>query len=245
MNEPSNRSAKNGFQRRWSLVAQIGAHIVNGPRSIMFETDPEGLQEWMEAVIRLTRITLAPPEIAHRSVWRLPRCMGEDQDGITLLRSCIWEKQIDIERCKTGWIGMPSVRINYQSLTTKEVVIVDDLVRQIDQAIKEFPFAVEGFGQTVEALQPSAEGNVEPAERWQSRTLVRATRFQGLKLNWQYEKLKPTELDSVWNELWDAIPTLSTTGSRPEGSGFVEKFEIEPSKYLQILSLSSSQADPS
>jgi hypothetical protein len=229
LSNPDQKFGKNKFVETFSKITEIATLLLGGPRSVMLPDDPTGLDFWLEPVIRLKANSLRTQTAESMAVYAPPHCIKHDTKSLVLLRHGTWEMGKDRDQCRKGGCAWPSFVVALKPLNASEVSTFDKLISDLDRSLSSLPFAVEGLDLAgpsgFKPLPPNAEIAPDPIRC----ELSRGTRFGYFELHWS---AGTSTVDTCWRALWDACHNLARTPNEIPHSQFVEKYDIDPGKYV-------------
>lgn len=215
---------------RFSTISNIASQYLDGPRSVMLPHDPNGLEFWLEPVIR-SHLNCPTDGVAKSLiVYAVPNCVERHQDSPILLRHADWEAGKDRGLCRMGSIDSPTVTIGYTALTADQVLTVDMSMHKLDQSFQLFSFPVEGLDLASPSGIKAVQKHVVIAPRLVHYKVCRITRFCYIELRWQPNETAPSHLDQCFQSLFDLL--IGMIGTECD---VVEKYDIDPKDYGRLI----------
>jgi hypothetical protein len=231
MSETNNKRHATTFFARFARIARVARYYLSGPRSAMLPGDPIGSEFWLEPIVRLT-IDRGPNEDTKSwLVLSVPNCLERDKQSPVLVRQARWNSVADKETCRQGNLDLPSVAIVYKALSTDQITLIDQLLRNLDKSLVTFSFVVEGLeflGSSGFTPLPEDAVIMPPSIHYK---LARTTRLYYVEFHWQLDQ-DNSPMATCCEQLVGTLNSIMEMPSDTPEIQVIEKYDIDP-KTLQ------------
>lgn len=215
-------------------LIEIVHHLRAGPRAIWPNPDKDA--EWLESFVKLSQTTInVDGALEAVSIYVVPAIISPAK-SMPVIRHLAWDRQADRERCKTGNVAWPAIKIEYFSLDAEDLAPLDLATRDLQNSMSEFPTQVSGLNLDRMYPDPSVEPKVifapprdttPPFVRWVQLGMSTSA----IQIDF-WERDAPA-IDAAWLSLWQILQSKCQEKRRI--AGVKEKYTISPAAYAQAL----------
>jgi len=193
-----------------SRFVEIAELSIQGPRSIMFPDDPDGISLWFDPIVHLAKVVLSPKHHSSVTIFKTPNLLWGSTPDPFIVRHASWNALDDLKKCESDQATVPSIIITYKTLDDTQIDFANSLLLSLDSSISQLGFPVEGLGIVGDKVVDGAAGKGDVYTNVNQYRLLRITSFLSYECEWISNPSMCSIAEQCWNSLYDYLTRIIT-----------------------------------
>lgn len=217
-------------------LIEIVRHLCAGPRAIRVSIEADDEDEWLESFLRM-RQSSSPPDGPFEafSLYEVPIIIAPGR-SMPVVRSLIWNRRSDRERCRTAVVRWPNVLVGYFTLEPQGLHGLDMKVRELDSALSSYRIEMSGLhlddvhgesGSSRSAPIRHTSDQHPPMDRWLHRGMASGT------IDLEFSEMTSLDFDGVWLGVWNELKAMCVDVRRV--LDVKETYTFDPEDYATAI----------